>query len=506
MSEPFKLSRKTYFSLAVVILGTFMSSMASTIITPALPHIIADFGITASDAQWLTTIFLLVMGIMVPVTAYLIARFSTKLLFCASMLCFGIGTTFAAFAPSFTLVLTGRVIQSIGSGILVPLITTIMLWTFPKEKRGSAMGMIGLIIGVAPVIGPALSGWVTDMWGWRSMFTSIIPIAIIDIILAIFFLTNQDTPQQKVPLDLPSLILSTVGFFAILYAFGSVSTLGWTNPIIIGSIVVGFILVVLLFKRQLKLEHPFLDVRTLRSVPFLIGTIIAMLVYAALMFAGILIPIYLQNIAGFTATHTGFILMPGSIVIAALGPISGMILDKHGPRTMSIIGFILIIIGTLFYGICDENSSVILICTMFSLRSAGIALLMMPLTTWGMNSLENAVLAHATAINNTLRQAAGSIGSAMFISLYSMIAANSASMGVMESQLHAFHVTFLSSGLFPVIGLILCIIFVDRKKKKKLAQAEAAEKLPESADAPAIEAEKTTESETVSVSAEEKVN
>lgn len=474
MAEQFKLSKKAFISLVVVILGTFMSSLSSNIVTPALPSIIANFNINASDAQWLTTVFLLVMGIMVPVTAYLIARFSTKKLFCASMLCFAIGTALAAWSPAFAVLLLGRVIQSIGTGILVPLVTTIVLWMFPKEKRGSAMGTIGLIVGVAPIVGPAISGWVTDMWGWRAMFTSIIPLAVIDIILALFFLENQNTPK-KASLDKISLILSTVGFFAILYAFGSVSTLGWTNPFVIASIAVGLIAVIYMFKRQTKLEEPFLDVRTLKSVPFLVGTILGMLVYAALMFSGVLVPIFLQNVSGFSATETGLILMPGSIVMAVMNPVSGIILDKKGPRYLSIIGFALMVIGTVFFGVCDEHSPAALFCTMFSLRAAGISLILMPLTTWGMNTLDNAILAHATAINNTLRQVAGSLGTAVFVTIYSVVTQNVSSLGAIPAQTYGFHVTFLSSGILIVVGLILSIIFVDNKKKPKNANALSGE-------------------------------
>ncbi|MBQ1334497.1 MAG: DHA2 family efflux MFS transporter permease subunit, partial [Clostridia bacterium] len=372
MADQFKLTRKMFISLVVVILGSFMSSLSSTVVTPALPSIISTFDITAADAQWLTTVFLLVMGIMVPVTAYLITRFSTKLLFCISMVCFGVGTALAAISPAYWVLIAGRVVQSMGSGILVPLVTTMILWMFPRERRGGAMGTIGLIIGAAPVLGPALSGWMTDTWGWRSIFAAIIPIAVIDIVLALFFLENQTTPR-KASLDKLSLVLSTVGFFAILYAFGSVSNLGWTNPIVLICTVVGVIAVVVMFRRQTRLPEPFLDVTTLKSVPFLVGTILSMIVFAALLFAGVLIPIFLQNVSGYTATQSGLIQVPGALVMSAMNPISGMILDKKGPRLISIIGFVFMVIGTIFFVFCTPQTHVAIICIMFSLRAVGIA-------------------------------------------------------------------------------------------------------------------------------------
>ncbi|MBR2742093.1 MAG: multidrug efflux MFS transporter [Clostridia bacterium] len=479
MAQDFKLSRKMFISLVVVIIGTFMSSLSSTIVTPALPSIISTFGITAADAQWLTTVYLLVMGIMVPVTAYLITCFSTKLLFCISMVCFAAGTALAAISPAFWVLIAGRVVQSVGSGILIPLVTTMILWMFPKERRGGAMGTIGLIVGAAPIVGPALSGWMTDMWGWRSIFAAIIPIAVIDIVLALFFLENQTTPR-KATLDKLSLLLSTVGFFSILYAFGSVSNLGWTNPIVLVCTVVGIVCVVVMFRRQKKLSEPFLDVSTLKSVPFLIGTILSMIVFAALLFAGVLIPIFLQNVSGYTATQSGLIQVPAAVVMAAMNPVSGMILDKKGPRGLGIAGFACMIVGTIFFIFCTPESHVAMICTMFSLRAVGIAFILMPLTTWGMNSLDNAVLAHATAINNTLRQVAGSLGTAIFVTVYSISTHNAMAQGPIDAQMHGFHVAFSSSMILMIAGLVLCIIFVHNDKyKKKLPGGEGAGALPD---------------------------
>ncbi|MBQ3379655.1 MAG: multidrug efflux MFS transporter [Clostridia bacterium] len=491
MAEKFKLTKKMFISLVVVIIGSFMSSLSSTIVTPALPSIISTFDITAADAGWLTTVYLLVMGIMVPVTAYLITRFSTKLLFCISMVCFAVGTALAAISPAFWVLIAGRVVQSLGSGILVPLVTTMILWMFPKERRGGAMGTIGLIVGAAPIVGPALSGWMTDMWGWRSIFAAIIPIAVIDIVLALFFLENQTTPR-KASLDKLSLLLSTVGFFAVLYAFGSVSNMGWTNPIVIICTIVGVIAVIAMFRRQTRLSEPFLDVRTLKSVPFLIGTILSMIVFAALLFAGVLIPIFLQNVSGYSATQSGLIQVPGAAVMAAMNPISGIILDKKGPRGLSIAGFTFMVIGTIFFVVCTPQTHVALICTMFSLRAVGIAFILMPLTTWGMNSLENKVLAHATAINNTLRQVAGSLGTAVFVTVYSISTQNSMALGPIDAQMHGFHVAFLSSMILMIVGLVLCLIFVkDNRGKKKLPAGERAGALPDADKTALPEGEKS---------------
>ena len=193
--------------LIVMLSGAFIATLNQTVISPALPSIMRDLGITASDGQWLTTAFMLVNGIMVPITAYLINKFTTRQLFVAAMLFFSGGTTLAAFATTFPLLLGGRIFQAMGAGILMPLIQTVTLLIFPKDKRGSAMGMIGIVMAFAPAVGPTLAGWIVDVWGWNAIFSIIAPLGFIDIIFAFIFLKNVGETSNPT-LDMLSVVLN----------------------------------------------------------------------------------------------------------------------------------------------------------------------------------------------------------------------------------------------------------------------------------------------------------
>ena len=241
----------------VLLIGAFCTILNQTILSTAFPALMNAFNISTSTVQWLTTGFLMVNGIMIPVSAYLSSRFNTKLLFTLAMSIFEIGTILSWLAPSFAVLLTGRLIQAVGVGINMPLMQNIMLTIYPPEKRGAAMGVNGLVIGLAPAIGPTLSGWVIDNLSWRWLFGMIVPIAAV-VILASFFFVKNVIPNRHPHLDWLSAAISTLGFGSMLYGFSSVGDKGWTDPVVISTIIIGAILVTILVWRQGKLDEPFL--------------------------------------------------------------------------------------------------------------------------------------------------------------------------------------------------------------------------------------------------------
>src|SRR5690625_2155017 len=211
-------SKKNLPLIFVLLSGAFSTILNQTLLGTALPPIMEDLNLTESTVQWLQSIFMLVNGIMIPVTAFLIERFTTRKLFLTAMSLFAFGTLLAAVAPNFSFLLIGRIFQAAGAGIMMPLMQTIMFLIFPIERRGTAMGMFGLVIAFAPAIGPSLSGWLVDHFPWRSVFYVVLPIAIINIVAAYFLLKNI-TEQSHPKLDVLSIILSTFGFGGLLYGF-----------------------------------------------------------------------------------------------------------------------------------------------------------------------------------------------------------------------------------------------------------------------------------------------
>ena len=237
--------------VVVLLIGTFCTVLNQTLLATAFPTLMKEFDISASTVQWLTTGFLLVNGIMIPVSAWLINSFSSKKLYISAMTTFLIGTIICFLAQNFSVLLTGRLIQAIGVGLSMPLLQNIMLTIFPPEKRGSAMGMAGIVIGLAPALGPTLSGWIIDHYSWRDLFGMVIPIVILVLVLALFFMKSViELTHPKI--DTISAILSTIGFGSLLYGFSSVGDKGWLSKEVLGFLIIGIIFIFLFSKRQLK--------------------------------------------------------------------------------------------------------------------------------------------------------------------------------------------------------------------------------------------------------------
>ena len=458
------LTRKQTMMLVVLFTGAFITMLNQTLITPALPSIMDDMHVDQATVQWLTTGFTLVNAIMIPVTAYLQDRFSTRRLFLVSMALFAAGSAMCATGVTFELLLAGRLVQAAGAGILMPMTMTVIMVVFPVQKRGQAMGLFGLVIAFAPAVGPTVSGIVIDQTDWHVMFLAIALLSVAIIVAAMICvearppITDGDTK-----LDPLSLTLSTVGFAALLYGFSVVGT----SPNVVLSvamIVIGCVGVVWFYKRQQHLEHPMLRVDVLKNRRFLIATIIGMLVQASLLMAGILMPIYVQSLLGYPALVSGLVLMPGAIIMGIMNPIAGKLFDKHGPRKLGIIGMVLLTVTTFGFGILTLESAIVYVAALYAVRMFSMALVNMPITTWGMNALPKELMNHGTAVNNTLRQVAGSLGTAVIISI-STITQNMATpmFGEAQGTMLGINVAYFACTLLVLIGTILTVALVKTK-------------------------------------------
>ncbi len=458
------LSRKQWFMLVVLVVGTFVTVLNQTLVTPALPSIMNEMSIDAPTGQWLTTGFTLVNAIMIPITAYLQDRFSTRRLFLFSMIVFAAGTLMCAWAPNFPVLLGGRLVQAAGAGILMPLSMTVLLVTFPIERRGSAMGIFGLVIAFAPAIGPTVAGIIIDAADWHIMFYGILGLVVLVIVASIFLIEDRP-PANKgdSALDPLSLVLSTVGFGGLLYGFSVFGSAG-LNPVAIGISAVGAACVVWFFIRQTHLAVPMLRVKVLTNRKFLIATIIGMLVQGSLLAAGILMPIYVQTLMGYSATISGLVLMPGAILMGIMNPIAGKLFDKHGPRVLGVVGMALLFITTVGFGLLTLESSLAYITVLYMVRMVSMALVNMPITTWGMNALDTRYMNHGTSVNNTLRQVAGSIGTAMVVSVSALVT-NMAqpAWGGAQANMYGINMAFMACAAFVLAGFVLTLIFVKGK-------------------------------------------
>lgn len=470
------LTRKQRITLVVVIVGTFVTVLNQTLITPALPSIMKEMSIDAATGQWLTTGFTLVNAIMIPITAYLQDRFSTKTLFIFSTSIFAIGTLCCALGFTFGILLAGRLIQAAGAGILMPLSMTVLLVMFPIERRGSAMGIFGLVVAFAPAIGPTVAGIMVDRYDWHIMFYGVTGLILIVILFACI-LMEKKAPLSKgdAAFDALSVVLSTLGFGGLLYGFSIIGSYGidWFSGT---ALVVGIACVVWFFIRQTHLKVPMLRVQVLLNRKFLIATIIGMLVQGSLLAAGILMPIYIQDLLGYPATVSGLVLMPGAIIMGIMNPVAGKLFDKHGPRVLGIVGMVMLFLTTIAFGFLTLETSLAFLVIIYALRMLAMTLVNMPITTWGMNALETKYMNHGTSVNNTLRQVAGSLGTAIVISS-SSITTNIASpnMDAMHANLAGINVAFLLSAVFVLVGLVLTIVFVKGNRRVSEAAGGAKE-------------------------------
>ncbi|MGL4654763.1 MAG: MDR family MFS transporter [Sarcina sp.] len=448
----------------VFLLGAFVAFLNSTFMNVAIPDIMKDLKISVSTAQWLSTGYMLVLGIMIPFTAFLIDRFKTRTLFFMSIGLFTIGTILGATATNFDVLLAARLIQAAGAGVVMPLMQTVFLIIFPIEKRGMAMGIVGIVISFAPALGPTLSGWIINSYPWRYLFYVTLPLAILDLILGAILLKNV-TETKKVSIDILSAITSVLGFGGLLLGTSNAGNDGFTNVNVYAPILVGVIALVIFVWRQLTMKVPMLDLRVFKSKTFTFATIIVMIAYAGLISSELIIPMFLQNVKGASALDAGLILMPGAIVMGIANPITGKLFDKIGARMLSILGLLVYAAGTFAFVFLTPGTSELYVMIMYAFRFLGLGMFLMPLTTSGLNTLERRLYSHGNAVNNTMRQIAGAIGTSILVTLMSKVAANSGISNPMKAMVHGMNVSFGAAALLAAISLIIAFFTVKKKEK-----------------------------------------
>jgi EmrB/QacA subfamily drug resistance transporter len=408
-----------YGIIAVLIVGAFIAFLNNTLLNIALPSIMTDLEVEATTVQWLTTGFMLVSGIMIPLSAYLIQKYSVRHLFLTAMGLFTAGTILAGAAHVFPILLAGRMIQASGTAIMMPLLMNVMLISFPIEKRGTAMGVFGLVLMFAPAIGPTLSGWLIEHYDWRMLFHFVTPIAAIVLLLG-FFMLKDKKEKVKMRLDIISLSLSSIGFGGLLYGFSSAGSKGWDSPHVYVTLTIGLISLVVFILRQLSQDNPMLNFRIYKYPMFALSSAITMIVTMA-MFSGILLlPIYVQTIRGISPLDAGLLLLPGAIVMAIMSPITGKLFDKFGGRTLAIVGLAITVVTSYYFSKLSFETTYTQLIILYTVRMLGMSMVNMPVSTNGLNQLPTRYYPHGTAMNNTMQQVSGAIGTALLVTVMSM--------------------------------------------------------------------------------------
>lgn len=402
--------------LVAMMFGMFIAILNQTLLNVALPVINNEFSISASTGQWLMTGFMLVNGILIPISAFLISKYSYRRLFLIAMTLFTIGSIICALSFNFPMMMTGRVIQAVGAGVLMPLGSNVFMTIFPPEKRGAAMGTLGIAFILAPAIGPTLSGWIVQNYHWNIMFYGMFAIGLVAIFISFFWFRIYQKTSNPKP-DVQGIIFSTLGFGLLLYGFSEAGNDGWTSLTVSLSLIIGVIFTALFVIREVRMKNPMLDMSALKYSGFTLTTIINVIVTMSLFGGMILLPIYLQNLRGFTPLDSGLLLLPGSLIMGFMGPIAGKMLDSFGIKPLALIGLTIMTFATWELTQLNMDTPYTTILVIYIVRSFGMSFIMMPIMTAGMNSLPQRLIPHGNAISNTVRQLAGSIGTAILVTV-----------------------------------------------------------------------------------------
>lgn len=462
--------------IGILVIAAFVMILNETIMGVALPPLMVDLDITASTAQWLTTGFLLTMAIVIPTTGYLFQRFTLRQVFIASMGVFSLGTLLAALAPGFELLLAGRVVQAVGTAIMLPLLTTTVLRVVPVSRRGSMMGIISIVIAVAPAIGPTISGVVLNTLDWRWMFWIVLPIALLTFGLGAALVRNVTT-TSRVPLDVLSVVLSAFAFGGIVYALSSIGQASGDTLVQVWiPLGVGVIALALFVWRQISRQRDdraLLDLRPLGTPTFSIGLGMLAISMMALFGALIMLPLYLQNVRGLDTLATGLLLLPGGLLMGLLSPLVGRIFDRTGARVLVIPGAVIVSVGLWLMTLLDAESPLVVVVVVHSMLMVGLATVMTPLMTSSLGSLPSELFSHGSAIFNTVQQLAGAAGTALFITVMSKTAAARAAGGAsaVSTSQDGIHMAFIWGGAVSLVAVAASFFIRSRPAAEEPAKA-----------------------------------
>ena len=458
--------------IGLLVGSAFVMILNETIMSVALPALVASLGVTVGTAQWLTSGFLLTMAVVIPVTGFLLQRFPPRRIYVASMSLFATGTLIAALAPGFPLLLTGRIVQACGTAVMVPLLMTSVIRLVPVERRGTMMGTITVVIAVAPAIGPTLSGFILTALGWRWMFWIVLPIALVALAVGMRWLRIAAQPR-RVPLDLLSVLLSALAFGGLVFGLSGVGEAArgeaLVNPWL--PTAVGVAAMAVFVHRQLRLQRDgraLLDLRPLAFRPFLVSVVLVVLSMMSLFGALILLPLYLQDVLGVTAFVTGLVVLPGGLVMGLLGPFIGRLYDRIGSRRLVIPGAAVLTAALWAFTMLDGSSPLWQVIANHVVLVVGLSLMMTPLITDALGQLPSDLDSHGSAIMATLQQVAGAAGTALFITVMTLAAADPRA----GTDVPGARAAFLCAAIIATVALPVTLL-VGRRKPADAAESAA---------------------------------
>lgn len=450
--------------IALLVVAAFVVILNETTMGVALTPIMEDLGITASTGQWLTTGFLLTMAVVIPLTGFLLERFTLRAVFFTAMTLFAAGTLIAGLAPGFGVLLLGRVVQASGTAIMMPLLFTTVLNLVPASHRGRMMGVITIVIAVAPAIGPTVSGIILDTLTWHAIFWIILPIALLALALGAVWVKNVTETRPDARFDVLSVVLSALGFGGVIYGLSSIGEAASGHapvPVWI-PLVVGGVALALFVLRQLQLQktdEALLDLRVFQSRPFSIAIVLVVVVMASLFGSLILLPIFLQQVLGLDVLTIGLMLLPGGVLMGAMAPVVGNAFDRFGPTPLVIPGTVIAAASLWGMATFDQHTTIPWVIAVHLALNLGLGLVFTPLLTSALGSLPRHLYPYGSAVVGTMQQVAGAAGTALFVTLMSVTSAAAVAGGTepVAAVAQGVHAAFLVGAIIASVSIVLSL-------------------------------------------------
>lgn len=450
---------------AILAVSAFVMILNETVLSVALPQLMRDFGVSATTVQWLTTGFLLTMAVVIPTTGFLLQRFTLRRLFLVAISLFLVGTVLAAVAPSFAVVLVARVLQAAGTAMVMPLLMTTTLTLVPPMHRGTVMGLNSIVISVGPAVGPTLSGIVIEAFSWRWVFGFMVPIAVVALVIGATFMPRIGG-GGRAALDLPSVVLSLLGFGGLVTATSTVSDLanGSLVPLISG--VVGIAGLVWFVIRQRALVaggsgRALLDLSPFRERSFALSVVLVMVAMGTMLGTVIVLPMFAQSVLGMSVLATGLMLLPGGVTQGLLSPFVGRLYDAVGPFPLVVPGTVLLAAAEWWMVTIDAATTVPTIVAMHVVFSIGMSLVLTPMLTHALSGVPVRLYGHGSAIVNAMQQLAGALGIAAMVGGLAWGAALSGAAGP-AGEAAGVRTAFVVAGIIALIG-VACAPFIGRR-------------------------------------------
>ena len=407
-------------ALVIMVFGTFFSLLCSTLMNIALPTFMNVFHISEAQVQWVTNGYMLVNALMIPVSSFLIKRFPFKNLFIIFSGIFLLGTIIGAIAWSFNLVVIARMIQALGAGMMMPLVNVLAIRYAKPGKKGQIMGSIGLAFNCAPILGPAISGFLLHFFSWRYLFLLIIPFAVITLLLSFFLLPK--IPHNEHPrFNTLALILITGGLWSLLMGLSNVSNNHLLSFNVAGYVLIGLVFLLLFFLNQRHSNRQLINFGIFSHKQFVFATVINMLITSTMYGNAILIPLLVQIVLGKSTVISAIAVLPGAILTGLLSTTSGRFYDIYPIKILVGTGLIIDIIGTIGQAAIGARSSVLMITLFQTIRQFGLVTMLIPLQTQALSLLPNEIVPDAVATFNTLRQIAAAFGTALIVSIVGIV-------------------------------------------------------------------------------------